>query len=86
MHGMALNTIAPEATAIKELAELVVKRYPTELSFGEPRPGDVPPAKVSADRIASVLEWQAEMPFARGLSELMEAVEARGDGALADTT
>ncbi len=41
VHGVALNTVAPDATTIKELAELVVSRYPTELTFGEPRPGDV---------------------------------------------
>jgi UDP-glucose 4-epimerase len=78
VHGLALNTVAPESTSIKELAELVVERYPTELTFGEPRPGDVPPATVSAARIEEVLGWKAAMPFAKGLSELMDAVEAEG--------
>lgn len=78
VHGMALNTVAPETTSIKDLAEQVVARYPTELTFGEPRPGDVPPASVSAERIAGVLGWRAEMPFDQGLSELMDAVEAEG--------
>ena len=78
VHGVALNTVAPESTSIKELAERVVARYPTELTFGEARPGDVPPATVSADRIADVLGWSAEMPFSTGLSELMDAVEAEG--------
>ncbi len=78
LRGVALNTVAPESTSIKELAELVVARYPTELTFGDPRPGDVPPAAVSAERIADQLGWRAEMPFSRGLSELMDAVEAEG--------
>lgn len=78
VHGMALNTVAPEMTSIRELAELVVARYPTELTFGEPRPGDVPPATVSSARIGEVLGWKAEMPFQDGLSELMDAVEAEG--------
>lgn len=77
-RGMALNTIAPQTVTIKELAELVVARYPTELTFGEPRPGDVPPAEVSADRIEAVLGWRAETPFESGLSELMDSVEAEG--------
>lgn len=77
-RGMALNTVAPTTTSIKELAELIVDRYPTELMFGEPRPGDVAPALVSAERIESVLGWRAEVPFSRGLSELMDAVEAEG--------
>jgi UDP-glucose 4-epimerase len=78
IHGVALNTVAPESTSIKKLAELVVARFPTELTFGEPRPGDVPPARVSAERISEVLGWRAEMPFEDGLSELMDAVEAEG--------
>mgnify|MGYP002335777339 CR=1 FL=1 len=75
---MALNTVAPESTSIKELAELIVARYPTELMFGDPRPGDVPSAKVSAERIAAVLGWTAEMEFSKGLSDLMDSVEAEG--------
>lgn len=75
VSGIALNAVAPETVSIKELAELVVDRYPTELSFGEPRPGDVPPALVSVDRIASVLGWQAQVPFDRGVSELMDDLE-----------
>lgn len=78
VRGMALNTVAPESTSIKELAELVVARYPTELTFGDPRPGDVPSAKVSAERIATVLGWTAEMEFSKGLSDLMDSVEAEG--------
>ncbi len=78
VHGVALNTVAPETTSIKELAELVVARYPTELTFGEPRPGDVPPALVSATRIKDVLGWEAVKPFSEGLTELMDAVEIEG--------
>lgn len=78
VHGMALNAVAPESTSIKKLAGLVVARYPTKLMFGDPRPGDVPPAQVSAERISATLGWKAEMPFARGLSELMDSVEAEG--------
>lgn len=77
-HGMALNAVAPESTSIRALAELIVARFPTELAFGEPRPGDVPPAIVSADRIAEVLGWRTEVPFPQGLQELMDVVEAEG--------
>lgn len=77
-HGTALNVVAPRTVSIKELAELVVARYPTDLTFGEPRPGDVPPAQVSAAKAAEVLGWKAAMPFEAGLAELMDAVEAEG--------
>lgn len=77
-RGMALNTVAPETTSIRELAELVTARYPTELTFGDPRPGDVPSATVSSDRITEVLGWTADKPFSEGLDELMDSVEAEG--------
>ena len=78
ISGEAFNVVAPETTSIKELAEAVVSRYPTELSFGEPRPGDVPPALVSADKAASQLGWKAETPFDVGLDELIAGVERDG--------
>lgn len=74
--GIALNVVAPETTSIRTLAEAVVARFPTELTFGPPRPGDVPPARVSADRAAAVLDWRAEVPFEEGLDELIAADEA----------
>ena len=75
-RGMALNTVAEGLVSIRHLAERVVERFPTELTFGPPRPGDVPPSRVSAARIASVLGWTAEIDFAAGLESLMDAVEA----------
>lgn len=75
VSGITLNTVAPETTTIKELAERVVHRYPTELVFGPPRPGDVPPALVSAKRIQEVLGWEPRMSFGAGLDELMDHLE-----------
>jgi UDP-glucose 4-epimerase len=70
--GIVLNTVSPEITTIKDLAEAVVARYPTELTFGDPRPGDVPPSYVSAERIREVLGWEAGIRFSTGLSNLMD--------------
>lgn len=77
-HGMALNIVAPEITSIKRLAEVVVERYPTELAFGDPRPGDVPSAVVSAMRAREVLGWTAETPFEAGLEGLFDEPSTRG--------
>lgn len=74
LSGIALNVVAPETISIKELAESIIDRYPTELVFGEARPGDVPPALVSADRARELLAWQAQIPFQRGLDELISSV------------
>jgi UDP-glucose 4-epimerase len=78
VSGIALNTVAADTVTVKELAERIVARFPTELTFGEPRPGDVPPARVSAKRAREVLGWEAEMPFDRGLEELIDGVLAAG--------
>ncbi len=78
LSGAALNIIAPETVSIKELAEQVVSRFPTELTFGPPRPGDVPPALVSARRAGDVLGWQAEVPFRDGLDDLIDDVISAG--------
>jgi UDP-glucose 4-epimerase len=78
LTGMAINVVAPETVAIRELAEHIVQRFPTDLKFGPPRPGDVAPALVSAERAKQMLGWQAQVPFAQGLDELIDDV-LRGD-------
>jgi UDP-glucose 4-epimerase len=74
VSGVALNTVAPEPISIKRLAEAVVARFPTEIEYGPSRPGDVPPALISSQRIGEVLGWKPEISFDEGLSELMESV------------
>jgi UDP-glucose 4-epimerase len=75
--GHAINVVAPETVTIKELAEQVIARHPTEVTFGPSRAGDVPSATVSADRAANMLGWQAEMPFEEGLDEFITSVTSR---------
>lgn len=75
LSGIALNVVAPETVSIKELAERVVERFPTELSFGEARPGDVPPAQVSAALATAELGWQPEIGFSEGLDGLIDSLE-----------
>jgi len=72
--GIALNTVAPEPITIKELAEAVVARFPTEIVYAPARAGDVPPALVSSEKIGEVLGWKPQVPFSEGLADLMESV------------
>ena len=72
-RGIALNVVASEMISIKQLAEVVTERYPTEVMYGQPRPGDVTPSYVSAARIAQVLGWEAEVTFEEGMAELLSA-------------
>jgi UDP-glucose 4-epimerase len=78
VRGVALNIVAPEITSIKHLAELVVERYPTELTVGEARPGDVPSALVTPARAEEVLQWSATTSFEDGLARLLEETPAQG--------
>ena len=75
-RGMPLNVVSPEMISIKQLAELVTERFPTEVTYGQPRPGDVTPSYVSASRIEEVLGWKAEVSFEEGMEELLSADRA----------
>jgi UDP-glucose 4-epimerase len=74
VSGTAINIVAPETVSIRELAQHVVERFPTELSFGPPRPGDVPPALVSGIKARDLLGWEAEVAFRDGLDDLINDV------------
>jgi UDP-glucose 4-epimerase len=72
--GVVLNTVAPEPISIKQLAEAVIHRYPTELLSAPARAGDVPSAIVSSARIAKLLDWVPEIGFEVGISELIDSL------------
>jgi UDP-glucose 4-epimerase len=72
-RGMVFNIVSPEMVTIKQLAEMVVERFPTEVSFGEPRAGDVAPSYVSGERAAEILGWRPEVDFEKGMHELLGA-------------
>ena len=67
-----MNIVASETTSIKELAEIVIDRFPTALTFGEARPGDVPSALVSPALAEKILGWRATTPFTAGVEHLLE--------------
>jgi nucleoside-diphosphate-sugar epimerase len=67
-----LNIVADETVSIRQLAEMIVAEAPVPLSFGDPRPGDISPARVSAAKAHDLLGWSAHVPFAQGLRELIE--------------
>ncbi len=71
IRNAVLNTVATEMVSIKQLAEAVVQHFPTTVTYGEPRPGDVPPAYVSSSLIRELLGWSAQVPFDQGMEELI---------------
>lgn len=76
VHGEAFNTVAPEDISIRQLAQMVAERLPTEIRYEEARPGDIKPAKISSARAERVLGWKAQVVFADGLDDLIAAQSA----------
>jgi UDP-glucose 4-epimerase len=75
VRAMPLNIVASRSVSIKELAELVIARYPTELFFAAARPGDVPPSIVSSKKALDLMGWEAVTPFEDGLADLMASLD-----------
>lgn len=72
LSGIPLNIVSSELVTIKELADAIQSRLPTTVTFGPPRPGDVPPALVSSAQAKELLGWQAGANFEQALEELIE--------------
>lgn len=72
LRGEVMNIVAPEPVSIKQLAEVVVARYPTEIKFTEARPGDVAPAVVSSEKANRLLGWSPQVGFEEGMGRLMD--------------
>jgi UDP-glucose 4-epimerase len=72
VRGRVYNTVATDPVSIKQLAELVVERFPTDIVYAPARAGDVHPAMVSSERARRELGWSAEMPFEQGVAGLMD--------------
>ena len=68
--------MAPEPVSIKQLAEVVVARHPTDIVYTEARPGDVEPAVVSSEKAASSLGWEPKVGFEDGMGRLMDVTPA----------
>jgi nucleoside-diphosphate-sugar epimerase len=72
-----VNITSEERVSILELAETIASAYGVSITFAPSRHDDPPPSLISSDRARRLLGWKAEVPFARGLAELLN-----GQGAL----
>ena len=66
--GGSPSTWSREMISIKQLAEMVTERFPTEVTYGQPRPGDVPAVvRVGGpDRGDSRLEGRSDLRGGHG--------------------
>lgn len=65
------NVVASRSVSIKELAEMVGRRIPTDINFAPARAGDIHPAKVSAAKANTLLGWEPVVGFEDGLAEII---------------
>jgi UDP-glucose 4-epimerase len=74
--GRAYNVVGGRMVSIRELAETVRTITPTEVTYGPPRPGDVPSATVTSERAKRDLGWSPRVGFEDGMRELFEEARA----------
>ena len=75
-NGSVYNTVGDEYVTIQQLAGYVSARIPTQIVHTEARQADVPPARVSNDRIKADLGWAPRVRFEEGLAEMIAAATA----------
>jgi UDP-glucose 4-epimerase len=69
--GEVYNIVAAGSISIRQLAEGICAHLPTEIAYAPARPGDVPPARVSAAKAQRELGWEPTVLFEVGLEELI---------------
>jgi nucleoside-diphosphate-sugar epimerase len=72
VRGEIVNIVGDKNVTIRQLAEMVTAVLPTSLEFGEPRPGEVPPASVSWAKAKELFDWEPTVEFRQGLTEIIE--------------
>ena len=73
VDGEVFNITSEESISIYQLAQLIAAELPTEITFAEARPGDVPSALISAAKAKEHLGWQPHVDFLTGLRQLIYA-------------
>lgn len=74
--GCVYNIVSDRLVTIRELAEAVKAVIPTDVTYGPPRPGDVPSATVANELAKRELAWSPRVSFEGGLREIMDEVRA----------
>jgi UDP-glucose 4-epimerase len=75
IHGEVFNLTSKEKTSIKDIANYIINKIPTKISFGESRPGDISPGLVTSEKAFKVLGWSANVSMENGLLKMIEYYE-----------
>jgi len=82
VRGEVFNIASSRSVSIKELAEMVARRIPTDISYAPARAGDIHPARLCSEKARTILGWEPVMRFEDGLAEIirekMEDLEEKG--------
>jgi len=71
-HPAAIYNVASDnIVSIRELADLVCERVPTEVIYGPSRWGEPTPAAISSRKAHEDFGWQAQVTFRQGLDQLI---------------
>jgi len=73
LSGEIFNIVSPEKITIRQLAEMVVAKIPTKISFGPARKGDIFSSTVSPEKAKQMLGWESKISFKKGLMDLIDA-------------
>jgi nucleoside-diphosphate-sugar epimerase len=77
-NGPPLNVLGDQRTSIKEIAELVVEKWPVEIAYGQPRPADVEPVPLSIEATTQALGWRPLVRFEEGFQRLLDDADKEG--------
>lgn len=66
------NISGKEKVSIKDLADIVVQKIPTEVIYEEARKGDITPSEISSLKAEKELGWVPKVKFSNGLKELID--------------
>ncbi len=73
VRGEVFNVVSDEEITVRQIAELVVARFPTELRFEPARAAEVPSASVGNAKIKTALNWHPQIMFKDGLDDLLDS-------------
>lgn len=79
LRGEVFNIVGIEQTSIRELAEMIIDTYPTNLQFKPARPGDIAPAVISSRKAQSLLGWKPIVSMREGLRELVDSFPSNSE-------
>jgi UDP-glucose 4-epimerase len=72
-NGAVYNVVAEHSVTIRQLADEIVARFPTEIEEAPTRSHEVPEARVSSARARSELGWSEKVEFSAGIREIADA-------------